>query len=112
MFTGRWLHELSVGWLTPLDARRATVAEVLGANGYATCGFVANNAYCAADSGLGRGFTRYHDFIFPELTVFKTAVLGPIESRFASECSDDFCRAGWKWPGYEPYTERVLRALV
>ena len=31
--------------------------------------------YCASDSGLGRGFTHYQDFIFPELTALKTAVL-------------------------------------
>jgi Sulfatase len=53
MFTGRWLHELSAGWLTPLDDTRPTLAEFLGARGYATAGFVANTAYCASDSGLG-----------------------------------------------------------
>ena len=31
--------------------------------------------YCASDSGLGRGFTVYEDYIFPELTALKTAVL-------------------------------------
>jgi arylsulfatase A-like enzyme len=75
MFTGRWLHELSVGWLTPLDETHPTLAEFLGARGYATAGFVANTMYCASDSGLGRGFTFYQDYIFPELTAFKTAVL-------------------------------------
>ena len=75
MFTGRWLHELSVGWLTPLDRAHPTLAEFLGDRGYATAGFVANTRYCASDSGLGRGFTHYQDFIFPELTAFKTAVL-------------------------------------
>ena len=59
MFTGRWMHELSVGWLTPLDASRPTLAEYLGDRGYATAGFVANLYYCAADSGLSRGFTHY-----------------------------------------------------
>ena len=75
MFTGRWLHELSVGWLTPLDETYPTLAEFLGDRGYATAGFVANTFYCATDSGLARGFTRYQDFIFPELTALKTAVL-------------------------------------
>jgi arylsulfatase A-like enzyme len=75
MFTGRWLHELSVGWLTPLDEIHPTLAEFLGARGYATAGFVGNTMYCASDSGLGRGFTCYRDYIFPELTAFKTAVL-------------------------------------
>jgi arylsulfatase A-like enzyme len=75
MFTGRWLHELSVGWLTPLDGSRPTLAEFLGARGYATAGFVANTMYCASDSGLRRGFTCYRDYIFPELTAFRTPVL-------------------------------------
>lgn len=76
MFTGRWPHELSVGWLTPLDRTHPTLAEFLGARGYATAGFIANTSYCARDSGLGRGFTVYEDFIFPELTALKIAVLG------------------------------------
>ncbi len=75
MFTGRWMHELSVGWLTPLDQTRPTLAEFLRDRGYATAGFVANTMYCASDSGLGRGFTFYEDYIFPELTALKTAVL-------------------------------------
>jgi arylsulfatase A-like enzyme len=75
MFTGRWPHELSVGWRTPLDAASTTVAEVLRARGYATAGFIANITYCAADSGLGRGFTVYRDHLFYQLSPFKTAVM-------------------------------------
>jgi arylsulfatase A-like enzyme len=75
MFTGRWPHEVSANWLTPLDETYPTLAEFLGSRGYATAGFVANHEYCASDSGLGRGFAAYHDYIFPELTAFKTAVL-------------------------------------
>jgi arylsulfatase A-like enzyme len=75
MFTGRWLHELSVGWLTPLDRTRPTLAEFLRDRGYATAGFVANTSYCGTDSGLARGFTYYRDFIFPELTALKLGVL-------------------------------------
>ena len=71
MFTGNWLHELSVGWVTPLDETHLTLAEFLGRRGYATAGFVANVGYCAADSGLERGFTRYQDFIFPGLTALR-----------------------------------------
>ncbi len=74
MFTGRWFHDLSVGWLTPLDRTHPTVAEFLGDRGYATAGFV-SNLYCATDSGLDRGFTLYEDYIFPELTACKMAVL-------------------------------------
>jgi arylsulfatase A-like enzyme len=75
MFTGRWPHELSVGWVSPLDRRYPTLAEYLGSRGYATAGFVANTLYCATDSGLSRGFTSYHDYIFPRLTAFRPAVL-------------------------------------
>ena len=75
MFTGRWPHELSAGWLTPLDATYPTVAEYLGEHGYATAGFTANYWYCSSNSGLERGFTVYRDFIFPRLTIFKPAVL-------------------------------------
>ena len=53
----------------------STLAEYLGASGYATAGFVANTMFCASDTGLGRGFTHYEDFIFPEYTALKTAVL-------------------------------------
>jgi arylsulfatase A-like enzyme len=75
MFTGRWLHELSVGWLNPLDDAQPTLAEYLGYRGYATAGFIANTAFCASDTGLARGFTHYDDFIFPRCTAFKSAVL-------------------------------------
>ncbi len=52
-----------------------TLAEYLGSRGYATAGFIANLFYCGADTGLGRGFTRYQDYIFPRLSAFKMAAL-------------------------------------
>ncbi|MGO9462686.1 MAG: sulfatase-like hydrolase/transferase [Isosphaeraceae bacterium] len=61
MMTGRWPHELSAGINSPLDERYTTLAEYLAANGYATAGFVANNAYAGAETGLSRGFARYED---------------------------------------------------
>jgi arylsulfatase A-like enzyme len=75
MFTGRWPHELSASWVTPLDQTHPTLADFLGSRGYSTAGFVANYEYCAFDTGLSRGFTIYRDFIFPELTAFRAAVL-------------------------------------
>jgi arylsulfatase A-like enzyme len=75
LFTGRWPHELSAGWLTPLDRTHPTLAEYLGSRGYATAGFVANLFYCGSETGLGRGFTRYQDYIFPRLSAFKMAAL-------------------------------------
>ncbi len=62
MFTGRWPHELSSGWMTPLDTTHRTLAEYLGSRGYATAGFIANVFYCAADGGLARGFDEYRDY--------------------------------------------------
>jgi arylsulfatase A-like enzyme len=87
IFTGRWPHELSAGWLTPLDRTFPTLAEFLGSRGYATAGFVANYAYCASDSGLGRGFTLYEDYIFPGLTAFKAAslVARPVDGILAAQ---------------------------
>jgi arylsulfatase A-like enzyme len=75
MFTGKWPHDLAAGWLTPLDKADRTLAELLSSRGYATAGFVANTQYCALDSGLGRGFASYEDFVFPNLTACKMAVL-------------------------------------
>jgi len=75
MFTGKWPHEVSAGWFTPLDQTDATLAEFLGARGYATAGFAANLDYCASESGLARGFTVYQDYVFPDLTAFRMATL-------------------------------------
>jgi len=87
MFTGRWPHEVSAGWVTPLDAAYPTLAEFLGARGYATAGFTANHTYCGTDSGLARGFTVYQDYIFPALTASHTAALvnRPVDGLVAVE---------------------------
>jgi arylsulfatase A-like enzyme len=102
MFTGRWMHELSVGWVTPLDETFPTVAEFLGDRGYATAGFTANNVYCARDSGLARGFTRYQDFIFPELTCFKMAAL--LNRALAGiQAIEDFLESQLEFSWFRPY---------
>jgi arylsulfatase A-like enzyme len=62
MFTGRFPHELSADWLTPLDATYPTLAEVFSAQGYRTAGFAANLLYCTYETGLDRGFVRYEDY--------------------------------------------------
>ena len=76
MFTGRWPHQLSAGWLTPLDAAYPTVAEYLRRS------MVMRRpdsppitGTAASSSGLDRGFTVYHDYIFPRLTALQPAVL-------------------------------------
>ncbi len=95
MFTGRWPHELSAGYFTPLDRTDPTLAEFLGSRGYATAGFVANSGYCGTDSGLARGFTDYRDYQFPRLTAFRNAVLvaRPMEAGLAA--MGDFLES---WP--------------
>jgi arylsulfatase A-like enzyme len=75
IFTGRWPHELSAGWFTPMGGEHPTVAEFLASHGYATAGFIGNYWYCGSDSGLDRGFATYRDYIFPRLTAIKSTVL-------------------------------------
>lgn len=104
MFTGCWLHELKLGWLTPLDGREPTIAEFLGDRGYATAGFIANRWYCSSDSGLARGFTHYEDHMFPYLTALKTCVIvgRAIESfQEFTEASEDYIRSARFHDGLE-----------
>jgi arylsulfatase A-like enzyme len=74
-FTGRWPHELGVQWLTPLAANFPTLAEYLGAQGYATAGFVSNAGYCSYETGLNRGFTHFEDYVLERLGSLRTARL-------------------------------------
>jgi arylsulfatase A-like enzyme len=85
IFTGRWPHELGVEWLTPLKMGFPTLAEYLGAHGYATAGFVGNRLFCSYDSGLSRGFTHYEDYVLGPLTPFRTAWLVDRGLSFASD---------------------------
>lgn len=59
MMTGRWSHELTASWHTPLDRRDSTLAEALAARGYRTGGMVANLSYTSRWTGLDRGFAHY-----------------------------------------------------
>jgi arylsulfatase A-like enzyme len=70
LFTGRWPHELSADWLSPLDGTHATLAEYLAAHGYDTAGFVANLDYCSRETGLSRGFAHYEDYPIVPWDVF------------------------------------------
>lgn len=75
IFTGRWPHELSVGWFTGLDARYPTLAEIFAQRGYSTAGFVANTVYASYEYGLNRGFARYEDYpVTPGQLVLSSAV--------------------------------------
>ncbi len=62
IFTGHWPHELSTGWLSPLDATFPTLAETLGRHGWVTVGFAANTQYASRQTGLARGFGYYRDY--------------------------------------------------
>ena len=77
-FTGRWPHELGVGWQAPLRSMSPTLAEYLASRGYETAGFVANARYCSYDAGLDRGFAHYEDYPFDlaHLRPLRTSILG------------------------------------
>ncbi len=61
MLTGRYPHELSIDWLTPLDDTTTTLATVLSRHGYMTGGFVANYMM-STKVGLARGFQHYQEY--------------------------------------------------
>ncbi len=61
IFTGRYAHELSVDWLTSLDAADLTIAERFRDAGYLTGGFV-GNYMVSHEPGVARGFVHYEDF--------------------------------------------------
>jgi arylsulfatase A-like enzyme len=76
MFTGRYPHELSVDWLTPLDGTFPTLAEFLSERGYLTAGLVANTRYCSYEHGLDRGFAHYEDYpVSPEQMVVSSSLV-------------------------------------
>ncbi len=62
IFTGRYPHELSAGWSTPMDGTFPTLAERLTSVGYATAGVAANLHYCSYEFGVTRGFGYYRDY--------------------------------------------------
>ncbi|MEO8294435.1 MAG: sulfatase [Gemmatimonadota bacterium] len=76
MFTGHFPHELSADWLTPLDDKFPTLAELLTAEGYRSGGFVANTTYCSYESGLARGFGHYEDYPVTGAQVMLSSALG------------------------------------
>jgi arylsulfatase A-like enzyme len=83
LFTGRWPHELDVERLDRLDETSKTLAEFLGAQGYATAGFVANPLLCGSKSGLARGFDSYWDYPISTAEVLRASSLGWLLARIA-----------------------------
>lgn len=76
VFTGRWPHELDIGWSKPLGAEPATLAERMTELGYATGGFAANFVYCSYLFGLQRGFSVYKDYQFSPSELLGASTLG------------------------------------
>ncbi len=62
LFTGRYPHDVSANWTTPLDDADSTLAEVFGARGWEPVGFTANLIYTVHETGLDRGFIHYEDY--------------------------------------------------
>ncbi len=76
LLTGRRPDEHHADWTVPLDGTWPTLGEILGGEGYATAGFVANWFYLSRESGMQRGFLRYRDFRISPGQVLNAASLG------------------------------------
>ena len=85
MFTGRYPHELSVDWSTPLDNTMPTLAERLAQQGYATMGVAANLHYCSYEFGLDRGFALYRDYDVSWSEMLRTSTLTQSAVVFANK---------------------------
>ncbi|MGI8842764.1 MAG: sulfatase [Gemmatimonadaceae bacterium] len=77
-FTGRYPHELTANWRTPLDDTYPTLAELLAERGYETAGFVANSFYTTYEHGLDRGFVHYEDYVVSLGQILNSASLGAL----------------------------------
>ena len=107
MFTGHWPHDLGTQWLTPLRGNLPTLAEYIGAHGYATAGFVANLVYCSRDSGLARGFTHYEDYVLERLAPLRTSILVEQLATMIAEAINVFDIVP-----HRPIKERLIRWLA
>ena len=100
MFTGRWPHELSAGWKTPLDDREPTLAGRLSSLGYDTAGFVANLDYLGRETGVARGFAHYDDYPITAPTCSPaTSGSAASSTRSRSQCWWTSCGADGPGPG-------------
>jgi hypothetical protein len=117
VFTGRLPQELSIAWDRPIAASHLRLAEALRERGYHTAGFVANLINASRETGLGRGFIRYDDYItspvtvllhsllaqkalHPDLLTWRIRLYHPVKR--ATRITDDFLR----WlpdPGERPF---------
>ena len=81
VFTGHWPHDLSRGWVSPLEINQPTITEVLRSKGYVTAGFAANYFYTTRESGFVRGFMHYEDLPMDPVQVLRSSILGQILSQ-------------------------------
>lgn len=76
LFTGKWPHELGVGWAKPMPGTHLTLAERLGSLGWATAGFAANTVYASWLFGLQDGFSLYRDYQVSPSEVVGASTIG------------------------------------
>ena len=110
MFTGRWPHELSADWHTPLDARYPTLAEVLRNRGYLTAGFSANLFYCTSEFGLARGFVHYEDYPVSVSQALVSTAIG--RELISFSLNEDFAFRFRGWIGYDEIPGRKSAAEI
>jgi arylsulfatase A-like enzyme len=89
LLTGRYPHEHLAEIDAPMDARYATLSEVMRDRGYRTGGFSANLFYFTRRGGFDRGFIHFDDFFYSLGDVFYRTLWGRILNRYVSD------RLGW-----------------
>jgi arylsulfatase A-like enzyme len=110
MFTGAYPFRLTADWLTPLDGKPRTLAEVLGGEGYASA-LVGANRFLGREYGLHRGFSHISVYSLSAAEALRTTSIGhwldsrnnwvrrlfryyrPIARRSAADINADFL--GW-----------------
>jgi arylsulfatase A-like enzyme len=113
LFTGRWPHEFTVKWMSPLSLNFPTLAEYLGTHGYATAGFVGNTLYCSYDTGLNRGFAHYEDYLV-ELERFRLFRAALLVDRACAEISvwGLLLNRSLDLGPFRPWLEALLRPML
>ncbi len=96
LFTGRFQHELSVGWSTPLGPEPLTLAQHVVSQGYATGGFTANLRYTARNYGLDRGFQEYRDYSFVHTLALGMTMFGRLVTSFYNQLAHEYVMPGRK----------------
>jgi arylsulfatase A-like enzyme len=110
LFTGRWPHEFSADWHTPLDGRYPTLAEIFRDGGYLTAGFSANLFYCTSEFGLARGFAHYEDY---PVSVSQALVSTSIGRELISfSLNEDFAFRFRNWIGYDEIPGRKRAGAI